>query len=200
MKLDQLNLFGAGPALPEGFRYQPDVVTPDVEASLLEHIRELPLKEFEFQGYVGKRRTISYGWHYDFNDRVLRKSDDMPDFLKTLRETAAAFAGMDPTKLQHVLVIEYGAGAGIGWHRDKAVFGDVIGLSLLAPCVFRLRRKEGDSWERVSLAAEPRSAYLLRGPSRTDWEHSIPPVDALRYSITYRNLREDRPAGAAIGG
>jgi len=86
-------------------------------------------------------------------------------------------------------VTEYGPGAAIGWHRDKAVFGEVIGVSLLAPCVFRLRRKVGDRWERASITAEPRSIYLLSGPSRTEWEHSIPPVDALRYSVTFRALR-----------
>jgi alkylated DNA repair dioxygenase AlkB len=87
------------------------------------------------------------------------------------------------------LVTEYSPGAAIGWHRDKAEFGDVIGISLLSSCLFRLRRKAGAKWERASLQAEPRSAYLLRGPSRTEWEHSIPPVDAFRYSITFRNLR-----------
>ena len=101
---------------------------------------------------------------------------------------------MKATELQQALVTEYQAGAGIGWHRDTAVFGDVVGISLAAPCVFRLRRKSGDTWERVSLTAEPRSAYLLRGPSRTEWEHSIPDVDALRYSITFRNLRSDAAA------
>jgi alkylated DNA repair dioxygenase AlkB len=90
-----------------------------------------------------------------------------------------------------VLVTEYGPGAAIGWHRDKAVFGEVVGLSRLAPCTFRLRRAIGESeWERVSLVAAPRSAYLLSGPARTEWEHSIPPVAALCYSITFRNVRE----------
>jgi len=88
-------------------------------------------------------------------------------------------------------VTEYSPGAGIGWHRDKAVFDEVIGISLLASCTFRLRRKAGTKWERYSITAEPRSAYLMSGPSRTEWEHSIPEVDALRYSITLRNLRED---------
>ena len=93
--------------------------------------------------------------------------------------------------MQHVLVTEYGPGAGIGWHRDKAVFGETIGVSLLSPCVLRLRRKVGEKkWERANVVAEPRSAYLLCGPARSEWEHSIPAVDALRYSITFRNLRE----------
>ena len=90
-----------------------------------------------------------------------------------------------------MLVTEYSAGAAIGWHRDKQEFGEIIGVSLLSPCTFRLRRAKGKGWERVNLTAEPRSAYLMSGPSRSEWEHSIPPVDALRYSITFRNLRDE---------
>ena len=191
---DQFSLFAAGVkrAYPEGFRYQPEVITPEQEQALLGEIRSLPLKPFEFQGYVGKRRTLSFGWQYDFNERQLRRTEDIPDFLLELRNTAAAFADIDARQLQHALVIEYDAGAPIGWHRDKDVFGDVVGISLLSPCTFRLRRKVGTKWERTSLTAEPRSAYLLRGPSRTEWEHSIPPVDQLRYSITFRNFRDTR--------
>jgi alkylated DNA repair dioxygenase AlkB len=192
MTRKQLSLFGTGPALPEGFAYQPDLVSREDEQSLLQQVSELPFREFEFQGFIGKRRTVSYGWHYDFNERVLREADDIPAFLLPLREVAAAFAGTPAGQLQHVLVTEYDARAAIGWHRDKAVFGDVIGISLLSACRFRLRRKAGTTWERVTIMAEPRSAYLLRGPSRTEWEHSIPAVDALRYSITFRSLSDDR--------
>jgi alkylated DNA repair dioxygenase AlkB len=87
------------------------------------------------------------------------------------------------------LVSEYGVGAPIGWHRDKDVFGMVVGVSLLASCTFRLRRKVGVKWERVSITVEPGSVYLLSGPARAVWEHSIPPVDELRYSLTFRELR-----------
>jgi alkylated DNA repair dioxygenase AlkB len=188
----QLKLFAgaATAAFPEGFKYEPDVLTQAQEIELLDRVRALPFVEFQFQGYVGKRRVVSYGWQYDFNLRVLREADDIPPFLLTLREIAADFARMPPERLQQVLVTEYDVGAGIGWHRDKAVFGEVIGLSLLSACRFRLRRKAGTSWERVSLTAEPRSAYLLSGPARTEWEHSIPEVDTMRYSITFRNFRE----------
>ncbi len=191
----QFNLFGSGPTLPEGFDYRPELLSPDEEQELLEEIRGLPFRDFEFHGFTGKRRVVSFGWQYDFNDSRLRKTDDIPPFLLSLRELAARFARVEATALQHVLVTEYGAGAGIGWHRDKAVFGQVIGISLLSPCVFRLRRKGEQGWDRASITAEPRSAYLLSGPSRTEWEHSIPAVDALRYSITFRNLREDRAEG-----
>ena len=200
--MDQIDLFGAStkpaPVYPEGFRYAADDITRELEAVALERVRTLPFKEFQFHGYVGKRRTVSFGWHYDFAAERLRKADDMPEFLRVIREHAARFAGIAPERLQHVLVTEYSEGAGIGWHRDKAVFGEVVGISLLSPCTFRLRRQVHPertrgalhSWERVNLVAEPRSAYLMSGPSRTEWEHSIPGVDGLRYSLTYRNLRE----------
>ena len=105
-----------------------------------------------------------------------------------IRERAARFAGVTPDALAHALVLEYPPGAAIGWHRDRPVFDDVIGISLTSPCTFRFRRKAGAKWERKSITAEPRSMYLLRGPARTEWEHSIPGVDTLRYSITFRSL------------
>lgn len=174
---------------PEGFHYQTEVLPINEELELVERIRELPLKEFEFHGYIGKRRVMSYGWHYDFSEQTLRQTDEIPPFLHPLRERAAAFAGLAAGDLPHALVTEYGPGAAIGWHRDKGVFGDVVGISLVSACIFRLRRKSGTAWERYSLTVEPRSAYLLRGVARTEWEHSIPGVDALRYSITFRSLR-----------
>lgn len=177
---------------PDGFRYQEDILPLEEEQELVARIQELPLKEFEFHGYVGKRRTISYGWHYDFGEERLHQTDDMPVFLHKVRARAAAFGDLFPEDLPHALITEYSPGTTIGWHRDKGVFNDVVGISLLSPCVFRLRRKTGTAWERYSLTVEPRSAYLLRGTVRTEWEHSIPAVDALRYSITFRSLRSKR--------
>ncbi len=187
---DQLKLFSSATHLPEGFRYEPDLISSTEEETLLAHVGGLPFKNFEFHGYVGKRRVVSYGWRYDFNERLLRDAEEIPAFLVDLRERAAAFAGMASIQLQQALVTEYEPGAAIGWHRDKGMFGEVIGISLLSSCTFRLRRKLGTTWERASITAEPRSAYLLSGPSRTEWEHSIPAVDALRYSITFRSMRE----------
>lgn len=174
---------------PDGFRYQAEVLPIEEERDLVEWIRELPLKEFEFHGYTGRRRVLSFGWHYSFEENKLQQAADMPPYLLRIREHAAAFTGLSADQWPHALVTEYSPGTTIGWHRDKGVFDQVVGISLLSPCTFRFRRNAGSSWERYSLTAEPRSAYLLSGVSRTEWEHSIPAVDELRYSITFRSLR-----------
>src|SRR5215213_7797924 len=135
-----------GSELPEGFKYQRDLISVDEERQLVREIETLPFQEFEFQGFVGKRRVVSFGWRYDFNDRALQRADDIPPFLLPLRQRAATFAGLGPASLQHVLVTEYSPGAAIGWHRDKAVFDEVVGISLLSPCRFRFRRKQDGNW------------------------------------------------------
>jgi len=190
----QGDLFTSAPILPEGMRYATGVLTRKEERALLDVLPSLPFKEFEFHGFLGKRRVVSFGWHYDFNGGGLRTAGELPEFLLPVRDCAAHFAGVASAALEHALILDYPPGAAIGWHKDRPAFGDVIGISLLAPCVFRLRRKTDTTWERRSLTAEPRSAYLLRGPARNEWQHSIPPVDARRYSITFRTLRETQSA------
>lgn len=182
---------------PEGFAYRGDFVTADEEAALVEDIRRLPFKAFEFHGYVGKRRVVSFGWKYDFTRKRVDETLPVPEFLLPIRARAGLFASLDPMRLEQVLVTEYETGAGIGWHRDKKEFGDVIGVSLVGSCPFRFRRKSGDRWERFTKQLESRSIYVMRGPSRTEWEHSIDEVPELRYSITFRSLSQPRSADTA---
>jgi alkylated DNA repair dioxygenase AlkB len=119
----------------------------------------------------------------------LRDADPIPSFPLALRTDAAAFAGVSADSLQQqILINEYAPGAGIGWHRDRPMFSDVIAVSLSAPAVLRLRRRQGNEWERASRTLQPRSAYVLRGAVRWEWQHSIPPVNALRYSVTFRKF------------
>ncbi|HEX2558862.1 alpha-ketoglutarate-dependent dioxygenase AlkB [Phenylobacterium sp.] len=189
MALAQPSLFDTQPQLPEGFRYEPEIITPDEEQALVAHFEALAFKAFEFHGFLGKRRVVSFGWRYDFNGGGLGRAEDVPDFLLPLRERAAAFAGLPPDTLEHVMVSQYPPGAGIGWHKDRPDFDKVIGVSLAAPGLFRLRRRRQGGFDRAALTVEPRSAYVIDGPARREWEHSIPPVEALRYSVTFRTLR-----------
>jgi alkylated DNA repair dioxygenase AlkB len=186
----QTSLFDRQLALPDGFGYQPEVISPDEESRLLADIAPLPFREFQFHGFEGKRRVVSFGWRYDFEEHTALPADPIPEFLIELCRKAQAASGFSLPHLQQVLVTEYAPGAPIGWHKDRPFFEDVMGLSLAAPCLFRMRKREGPrKWRRVSLPLEPRSAYLLTGPARWEWEHSIPPLEELRYSITFRNRK-----------
>ena len=188
----QADLFGISPALPAGLVYRPDLVDRAEEFALLEHVSALPFRPFEFQGFLGKRETVSFGWSYRFDGSGLAPAEPIPEWLLPLRARVAAFAGLAADALEHALLIRYGEGAGLGWHRDRPVFGDVVGISLLAPAPLRFRRRQSEKWERFTLTVEPRSAYLLRGEARSEWEHSIPPVETLRYSVTFRTLKASR--------
>jgi alkylated DNA repair dioxygenase AlkB len=195
------NLRSAQP--PEGIRYRSQFVEAGEEQALLLWIRTLPLSAFEFHGYLARRRVVSFGWKYLYDSRVLAPATPIPPSLFPLRERAAVFAGCRAEELVQSTVAEYRAGTMIGWHRDKPMFEEVIGVSLRSPCMFRLRRRlgRGDSaaWQRYSFLAEPRSVYMLSGPARTDFEHSIPAVASLRYSITFRTLRDKVPRSAPFG-
>jgi alkylated DNA repair dioxygenase AlkB len=185
----QLALFDQPDLLPQGFRYRADLLSAAEEQALVADMKDLPFKEFEFHGFLGKRRTVSFGWRYDFSRTRLERTEEIPDFLLPLRDKAAAFAGLPANAIAHALLTEYGPGATIGWHRDRPAFADVIGISLVSPCVFRFRRKAGTGWERVSAELAPRSIYVMQGPARHQWEHSIPAVESLRYSITFRTMK-----------
>jgi alkylated DNA repair dioxygenase AlkB len=189
MKHEQLALFQSAPPMPEGFRYAPDAIDAAQEARLVAAFAGLPFEEFEFHGFLGKRRVVPFGMRYDYNGGGLKTAEPIPEFLLPLRDRAAAFAGLTNDSLQQALITEYRPGAAIGWHRDRPHYRDVIGVSLLAPCTFRMRRKDGTGWERAALRLERRSIYLMHGPSREEWEHSIPALDELRYSVTFRALR-----------
>jgi alkylated DNA repair dioxygenase AlkB len=193
----QVDLFDPAPTLPPGFRYQPDIISREEEAELVGRLRSLPFAPFDFHGHLANRRVVGFGFRYDYENRRLVEAAEIPAFLFGLREKVAASAGLPPADFTQVLINEYRPGAGIGWHRDKPHFEVVAGVSLLAPCSFRLRRKNGAKWDRETITVEPRSAYLMTGPARHEWEHSIPPVLEHRYSITLRTLRPATARGRA---
>jgi alkylated DNA repair dioxygenase AlkB len=179
---------------PEGLRYWPGVITAKEEADLAARLAELPFKPYEFRGYLGNRRTVAFGLRYDDGKHAVEDAAPPPAFLAELRDRVAGLAGIPASDFAQVLINEYAPGAGIGWHRDRPRFEVIAGVSLLTPCVMRFRRKAGETWERAFAPLAPRSAYLLTGPARREWQHSITPLQTLRYSITFRTL-----AGATSG-
>lgn len=183
----QTSLFDQ-PAAPDGFAYRADLLTPAEEVALVRELANLPFAPFDFHGHLANRQVVGFGSRYDYAAREVRPAPPIPGFLLPLREKIADFAGHPAAAFEQVLINHYPPGAGIGWHRDRAQFEDVVGVSLLAPCVMRFRRKAGERWDRLSVPVEPRSAYRLSGPSRHAWEHSIAPMIASRYSITFRTL------------
>jgi alkylated DNA repair dioxygenase AlkB len=187
-------LFDA-PIVP-GLAYRDELIDPAEERALIAAIATTDLSPFKFQGWTGKRMTRTFGWRYDFDDRSFEPVGPLPDWLLPLRDKAASFGGVPQDALLHALVTRYDPGAGIGWHRDRPQFGTVVGVSLAGPATLRFRRRSGGGFQRANLELEPRSAYLLSGDVREQWEHSIAPADRLRYSITFRTL-SDRGKAAA---
>jgi alkylated DNA repair dioxygenase AlkB len=192
---EQLALFDEVRAEPEGLRYAADFVSPAIERELIRCIRTLPLQPFQFGQFEGKRRVASFRFRYDHDHRQLKKAEPIPAWLAEIVASVETFGGPG-TRIQQVLCTEYDVGVGIGWHRDKPHFDRIFGLSLGAACKFRFRRSAGKSWERFTLEAEPRSLYMMSGPSRLAWEHSIPSVEASRYSITFRTMTDEPDLGA----
>jgi alkylated DNA repair dioxygenase AlkB len=173
-----------------GLRYQDDVITQSEERALLERLEALELSPFRFHGWLGNRKTQSFGWRYDFDDASFSPSEPIPEWLQPIRERAAVFAGLDPDDFVHALLARYDPGAGIGWHRDRDVFDRVVGLSLNSPATLRFRRRVTSGFRRADIELAQRSAYLLSGEARWDWEHRITPGDQLRFSITFRTLSD----------
>ncbi|HVL68209.1 MAG TPA: alpha-ketoglutarate-dependent dioxygenase AlkB [Vicinamibacterales bacterium] len=160
------------------------------EAALLDIFRGLEFDEMRMRGVVARRRVLHYGVHYSFETFRATPGPPIPDFLLPLRERAAAFGHVEADALREALITEYQPGATIGWHRDAAPFDRVIGISLASACRFRFRRGKVRAWETREIVLPPRSAYLLDGSARREWEHSIPAVKDLRYSVTFRTLRQ----------
>jgi len=173
-----------------GLKYEEQLISRAEEQQLIEHLAALELAPFRFHGFTGNRKTQSFGWRYDFDDASFTRTGPIADWLQPLREKAAEFGGMKPDDFVHVLLARYDPGAGIGWHRDRDVFENVVGISLGTPATLRFRQRTPSGFRRASLEVDPRSAYLLSGESRWTWEHSIVPGEELRFSITFRTLSE----------
>ena len=175
--------------LPEGFVYREDVLSSDEEAPLMEGLRTLAFGEVRMRGQVARRRTIHFGWTYGYETWRVEPGPPIPEFLVGLRAVAARLGGVEGDALAEVLVTHYPPGAGIGWHRDAPAFGVVVGVSLVGACRLRFQQGRGAARKTRALTLAPRSAYVLDGAARWQWQHAIPPGREERYSVTFRTLR-----------
>lgn len=202
----QGELFDTAPGLPAGLHYREAFLDETGEAALLDEIRALDLRPARYKAYVAHRRTMSFGWSYDYDTNALNVAPPLPGFLLPLRARVAAWIDVPPEDFVHALVTAYAPGTAIGWHRDAMNFERVAGVSLLGSCRLLLRPyphvpRRGARPLELHLA--PRSAYVLTGAARWDWQHHVPPTPGARYSITFRTLsatkngakrRQARPA------
>ena len=199
MRQDDLFRSDAEAAWPRGLRYEPDFLSAEEERSLLATIAEVPFRHAQYRQFVARRRTVSYGSGYDFQQQARTPAPEIPRFLEPLRHRAAKWIGVDPTAFIQALVSEYQPGTPLGWHRDVPDYEDVVAISLMSACRIRFRRYPWNPAQKadiVTLEPQPRSIYLLSGDARWKWQHSVPPVKELRYSITFRTPRGHR--GEAI--
>jgi alkylated DNA repair protein (DNA oxidative demethylase) len=174
---------------PGGLAYLPDLVSATEEERLLGRLAEESYGEVRMHGQVARRTVRHYGMSYDFEAAEIAPGDPIPEWLSDLRRRCAGLLGIDDERLAECLLTRYPAGATIGWHRDAPMFGDVVGVSFRSACLLRFQHGQGDQRRVFEQLLEPRSAYVLTGPSRTAWQHSIPAVLEERYSITFRTLR-----------
>lgn len=199
--MNQLELIADEAPLPPGFIYRSDFISEDDERRVVELIAGLRFSAVVMRGVAAKRRTAHFGRSYEFESFKVGPAPPIPEFLLPFRERAAFLASHRPDEFIEALVSEYSPGAAIGWHRDAPPFGVIVGLSLLAPCTMKFRpwpvpakgALRGKKRIRLpSQTLEPRSVYVIDGQARANWQHHIPPAEALRYSVTFRTLRGER--------
>ena len=194
----QADLFEVRDAFPHGFAYEPEFITRSEEAALLAELASLPFNEAHFQQYTARRRVVRFGEgdyaaSYGEEAEEINPRRPVPDFLLPLRRKVADWRGRDEASFVHALVTEYRPGTPIGWHSDAPHFELVVGISLAGAARMRFRPYAAKSDRNAAIAIElaPRSAYALEGDIRWRWQHQIPPTRELRYSITFRTLRND---------
>lgn len=174
--------------LPEGLHYTKEFIPIEEERALLREIQQLCFAPLRSHGIASRRRVVHYGVVYGYDPWKIAAGPPVPDFLTDLRFRCAEWLGLPAEALVEALVSEYTPGAGIQWHRDDVAFGMVAAISLAGTCQLRLRDVTGLQRRSARLIVEPRSAYALTGTVRRQWQHQIPPVKELRYSVTFRTM------------
>ena len=162
--------------LIRGLSVREELIDAVEEQALLARSAGIELSPFRFQGFTGKRLTRSFGYHYDFDTARFATTEPIPDWLLPLRARAGEFASLAPDDLVQALVIRYDPGAGIGWHRDRPLFDQVVGVSLGAPALLNFRQRTANRFSTGQGAARPALGLssLRRRTDRLGTRHRQP--------------------------
>lgn len=181
------------PSLPPGLIYREDFITAAEEQAFIAEIQTLPLQEAQYRQYTARRRTVNYGFAYDFTHLKSKAAPAIPEFLTPLRTRAAGWLGVQPEDFVQALIAEYRPGTPLGWHRDVPDYEKIVGVSLAGHARLRFRPYPWSPEQKsqvFALELAPRSAYILRDQARWNWQHHVPPTKELRYSITFRTASD----------
>jgi len=166
--MSQSELFTLPQQLPSGLVYCPEFISGDEELSLIGAIQALPFREARFREYTARRRVVRFG-SGDYLDAEPDQPTDIP-------------------RIEFPPFLD-APGTPIGWHRDAPHFEIVAGVSLNCACVMRFRPFEDRRRDAIlTLELQPRSIYVMQNDIRWRWQHSIQPLKATRYSVTFRSL------------
>lgn len=167
---------------PEGLRMYEDFIDEGEERQLLDYINKQPWSS------VLKRRVQHYGAAYQYRNAAA--PSQVPPVPQELYQLVKRILGerVWPKDKTQVIVNEYKPGQGIGPHVDdpRQFGGEIVGVSLGANVFMKFQTSHSDS---ISIPLFARSAYVMSGPARYDWKHSLRnDGDKTRVSITFREL------------
>ena len=186
-------LFDISPVLPMGFNYSPEFISAGEEARLIDTIKKFDLPHMKFHEYEAKRKVISFGKGWSFTEQRLIHGKPIPAEFDFLVDKIARQLSVSYDQIAQFLITEYPVGSVINWHRDAPPFNIIAGVSLLTDCIFKLRPHEKEKQTRaatISINVQPRSFYSMQGPAKSEWQHSTAPVNKVRYSLTFRTIKE----------
>jgi alkylated DNA repair dioxygenase AlkB len=188
----QQDLFGG--SAPDGWLYRDDFIDLAEEAALLAKFAAWSLTPAKYKTYTARREILSFGGSFDFATNTLQSAEPVPPELVPLRARIASWAGLVPEDFTQAVVAHYAPGTPLGWHRDVPNFEVIAGVSLCGFARMDFRRyppRPRSDTLHADLA--PRSAYLMRGAARWDWQHRVQASEGERWSVTFRTLRVAQP-------
>ena len=192
------------PEAPEGFLLEHNAITSHAWSLLEKWLTDYDKWE---EHSVNQHRPVAQfgGCNYDYHKDVVDTKTGTPPIPEIFERLL-----LDPVReilpdicFTQCIINDYReASTIIPWHKDDAAFGDTILVYTFLdgrPLHLRCKKPDDDATTPIHDAREstltysayPRhcSRYILRGPARENWEHSVPGGKGRRVSFTFRTLR-----------